>query len=250
MALLLATISAGKPHTTVLAGAYQGVMTQIHRDVQRLEDVCPTITDINPATAVGGASDPFKAVWPEGGFPLAAVALAGRLSFGGGLSLHQLLTGQTEQPTVAGTNGETVVLQQTKAFTVTDRAEIRVKRLVGGEVQFGGVMNNENSVRDLHGLLGEGEMAPEQGVMGGLFAVQQAIEAAEIVGIEKGRERGTGVQGQAGSGVDQTVRAAIQAEADLREVGAGPLDCIRKEPWHDGWVVVAVAVSQCCLDAG
>ena len=61
-------VGAFDQHAAVLAGADQGLVAQLYRGVQGLEDVGAAVADIDPEAALRRPADPLEAALPQGGF--------------------------------------------------------------------------------------------------------------------------------------------------------------------------------------
>src|SRR5262249_51563460 len=111
-------------NAAVLAGTDEGLVVQLQGSVQGLEDVRAAVADVNPQASFWGLADALKATPPQ--LTLAVAVLLFCATFAphrGGLTGHQLLMSQTQQPAVAGADGQAVVLQQASAVSFADGSQ-------------------------------------------------------------------------------------------------------------------------------
>jgi hypothetical protein len=140
--------------------------------------------------------------------------------------------GQAKQQAIAGTNGEAVVLQQAATVTVADGTELVVQGFVGGEVDLGGVGDNQDNSgagEKEHGAFGEGSVGSEQRRVSGLPTMHEGVKATKIKGAKEGREGGTRMQSDLRSGENEAITALLKAERDSIEVVLSPLESVAEE---------------------
>ncbi len=124
--------------------------------------------------------------------------------------------GQTQNLARARDDRQRVVLEKTATPTIPDRTRPLQSR-VGGEVQLGGVVQDEDQGVLAHGLLGVVPMGLLELGHGRLGSMAESIKSAEFVPIEDQREGVLGPLGDFGGRVDQTLVAATVAEVDGAE---------------------------------
>jgi hypothetical protein len=128
-----------------------------------------------------------------------------------------------------GQDGEAVVLQETPAVALADRAG-PLQSVVAREIQLGGVVQEQRHRVAGHGLTGLLPVRALHGGQGGFLAVAQPIEPPQGVPVEDLGERLLGPGRDGGGRRDQTPRAPSVAEFDsakvLRRPGARVRDDI------------------------
>jgi hypothetical protein len=118
------------------------------------------------------------------------------------------------------------VLQEAFTAVVTDRAS-PLQGVVGGEVQLGRVVDDQDHRFAGHGGAGQLPVGLLQAVHGSLLAATEVVETAQLVPVEDRGEGDLRVGGDGGGGVNQAVGAARVAQLGSAEVYLCPLLTIR-----------------------
>jgi hypothetical protein len=103
---------------------------------------------------------------------------------------------------------------------------------VSGEVQLGGIVQDEDQIALGHVLVGEAAVGLLDGVMGDGIRSAELVEAPELVPVEGLGEGAFGCRGNAGGRIDESAGAAWIAQVGWAEVVLGPLDAIRNGYTH------------------
>jgi hypothetical protein len=205
----------------VVPGPHQ-VMTLVDLFiVQKLEGRAATVADIDPQPAGRRGLQRLDAADPQQ--TRARVPLAGLghgLVGGDGVTDVQELVDQAEDPAVTRRDGQAVVALVAAAAVAGDQPQVVVQGRMAGEVQCGGVVDEEHDA--LIGVeLGEGGLAVrgEDGGMGDGRMVHQVVAAAQGVGVgEFLGQAALRVVRQAVGEIDQGAGAAAVAELGRAKV--------------------------------
>ena len=147
--------------------------------------------------------------------PRSPTALGGRLPVGGRPAKFDLLVGQTQDLTGFRDHGQAVVLEEPATPAVADGAG-PTEGGVGGEVELGGVVEDEDDRLPAHGPASLVPVRGRDGVHRRGLLVAEAIEPFELSPIEELGERLLGVGGDPGRGGDQP-----PGSSDVAEIGVG-----------------------------
>src|SRR5262249_28359934 len=134
----------------------------------------------------------------------------------------QLLISQAKKLARLGDNGQAVVLQKAPAAVVADGASA-LQSMMGGEVEFGSIVVDEDQRVLAHGQARGLGMRTLDGVNGGSGGVAKAVESPEFIPVEDLGERFLRVFGDPRSGKDQTAFSSGAAKFSGAKSILGPL---------------------------
>ena len=150
------------------------------------------------------------------------------LALGGGRAGGHLLEGQAQDLLGVGHDRQAVVLQEPPTLAIAHRAGPR-QGVVGGEVQLGGVMEDQDGgVGLLHLGPRQFEVGGGDGGVGDFGPVAEAIDGAEGVPGEVRRQRALGLLGESFGGVDEPSGASFVPQFGRGEIRFGPGTWVRE----------------------
>ena len=144
------------------------------------------------------------------------------------LAFDELLEDESEDLLAIGVEGETVVLQESDAIAGADRPEVGVDSGMIGEVEFGGVVNDEDALgASGHALPSVETVVFLQEVELGTRSMDDAVEAAQFVPVEALGVGSVGLIGHTGGDLKEAPIEASVAEADLAQFLCDPIAIAR-----------------------
>ena len=133
------------------------------------------------------------------------------------LAEFDLLIGQPQNLARIGHHRQTVVLEEPASVALANRAGV-IQRRVAGEVQFRGIVEDEDDGMLAHDLASLVPVRGLDGLQRGRLLVAETIEPLELGPVEDLGERLLGAGGDLGGRLDQPAGPPLIAEIDLGEV--------------------------------